>query len=94
MKTILAATPVKAATKLGDAAATAALSATRGAGQTSAPVSALSVDHRAQIDAAMGIKSKPVAPSFANGVQTFPAMTRAEGVAYLEQRAKDAAATK
>jgi ClpP class serine protease len=92
VRAILAATPKPGARKLGDHAATAVVPSTRGETQTSAPVSALSASHKAQIDAAMGIKSKPTEPTFINGVQTFPALTRAEGVAWQKKEAARVAA--
>lgn len=84
VKSILAATP-RTTPKLGSAAASAVVSATRGDSQTGERASASPPDVKAQIDAAMGIKSKPVEPTFSNGVQTFPAMTRGEGVAWIKK---------
>lgn len=87
IKSILAATPVKPTSKLGDAAATAALGATRGAGQTGAIAPSA---QRAQINAAMGVGVELVQPELrADGRQTFPALTRREGARFLEARAAE-----
>lgn len=91
VKRILDATPVKAPPKLGSAAASAVVSATRGETQTGTPPSALPAAVRASIDAAMGVRQKAVRPTFEGGRETFPALTRAEGIAWLKDHdaAKD-----
>lgn len=95
VKAILAATPAKPAPKLGTAAASSVVSATRGEGQTGAPASATSPTLRQQIDDAMGVRSKPVQPELrADGRQTFPALTRAEGADWIAKREAEAKAAR
>ena len=96
VRSVLAATPVKPAPKLGSAAASAVVSATRGDSQTGDGTggerSHGAGSSTSSIAQAMGIKTQAVEPRFQNGVESFPAMTRAEGVAWLAKRDAEAKA--
>lgn len=94
VRAVLVATPVKTGPKLGQHAASAVVGATRGESQTddggardrSHGTSVHGVESSsAQIDSVMGVRTKTVEPQFSGGVQTFPAMTRAEGVAWAKK---------